>query len=365
MPIVKRAAEPDLHFSADDCTGPRRAPITHGTLPRCTTEFRVMRVSRFGVVVVAMLCAAGAQPAQAQAPGFPSKVVRIVVQTTAGGSIDLTARLVGQRLTEFWGQNVIIDNRAGAGSVIGADVVAKSAPDGYTVGFIASMFTVSASVYRKLPYDSINDFVPVTQLASSAWALAVNASLPVHSVKEFVALAKKNPGQINYASTGSGGATHLAFELLKSMTGTRIVHIPYKGTAPAVNDLVGGQVEAIITGLPALMPHVTTRRLRLLGMAGSSRSAVLPDLPTIGETIAGYEYNNWFGAVAPKGTPNEIVASLRDGIVRALQTNEVKRALLAQSIEPLGTTPAQFGELMRSEISKYTKLSKAIGVSVD
>ena len=323
-----------------------------------------MSVSRLGVFVVIAASVACTQPALSQ-QGYPSKVVRIVVPTTAGGSIDLTARLIGQRLTEYWGQNVIIDNRAGAGGVIGADAVAKAVPDGHTVGFIASMFTVSASVYRKLPYDSINDFVPVTQLASSAWALAANATLPVHSVKELVALAKKNPGQINYASTGSGGATHLAFELLKSMTGTQIVHIPYKGTVPAVNDLVGGQVGLMITGLPAMMPHVTTGRLRLLGMAGSSRSAVLPELPTIGETIPGYEYNNWFGVVAPRGTPNEIVVSLRDGIVRALQTNEVKRALLAQSIEPLGTTPAQFGELMRNEIAKYTKLSKAIGVSVD
>jgi tripartite-type tricarboxylate transporter receptor subunit TctC len=202
-------------------------------------------------------------------------------------------------------------------------------------------------------------------LANSAWVLASNPSLPVRSVKELIALAKKRPGQINYASTGNGGSTHLAAELLKSLAGINLAHIPYKGTVPAVNDLLSGHVELTIAGLAPIVPHVKTGRLRLLGAVGSSRSAVMPELPTIGESVPGYEYNNWFGVVAPRATPPDVITQLHDSIVRALQTNEVKSPLLAQAIEPAGTTSAQFGDLIRVEITRYTKLAKEIGVSVD
>lgn len=314
-----------------------------------------------GLLATAVACwghAAYAQP-------YPSKVVRIIVPTTPGGSLDLVSRLVAKKLMESWTQGVVVDNRAGAGGVIGADLIAKAAPDGYTIGFIASQFTVSAGVYAKLPYDSVRDFTPVTSLASVAWVLVSNPTLPARSVKELIALAKQRPGQINYASTGSGGATHLAVELLKSMAGINMTHIPYKGTAPAVNDVVGGQVELIITGLAAMMPHIKAGRLRLLGTVGSTRSAVVPDLPTVGETVPGYEYNNWFGVLAPRGTSGATVTLLRENIARALQANDVKPLLLAQSIEPMDASSAQFGELIRQEIIRYTALAKKIGVSVD
>lgn len=315
------------------------------------------------VILVSLLYAWSGSQAIAQA--YPSRSVRVVVPTTPGGSLDLISRLVAQKLSESWTHGVVVDNRAGAGGVIGTDAVAKAVPDGYTVGFVASQFTISASVYNKLPYDSVRDFAPVTQLASAAWVLVANPSLPVHTIKELIVLAKKQPGRINYASTGNGGSTHLAAELLKSMTGINLIHIPYKGTVPAVNDVIGGQVELTIAGLTAVMPQVASGRLRLLGTVGSKRSAVVPDLPTIGETVPGYFYDNWFGVLAPRGTPAEIVNQLRDSIARALQTPEIKSKLLAQSIYPMGTSSAQFGDVIREEIAKYTKLAKEIGIKVD
>lgn len=299
------------------------------------------------------------------AQGFPTRAVRIVVPTTPGGTLDFVARLLAQKLNESWGQGVIVDNRAGAGGIIGYDVAAKANPDGHTIAIVASTFTVTASVRGKLPYDSVRDFAPVTLVAFSPWVLVVHPSLPVRTVKELIALTKERPGQINYASTGSGGATHLAAEMLKSMTGANITHVPYKGTAQAVNDVVGGQVQLTITGLTAAMPQVTSGKLRLLAMTGRNRTAALPDVPTIGESVPGYEYNNWFGVLAPRATPNPIVLQLHGNIVRALQANEVRQPLVAQSIEPVGTTPAQFGDMIRQEIGKYTKLAKSIGVQVD
>lgn len=331
--------------------------LLRGALPA-----RRLAATASAVVMTGFAVWAGAV---AHAQPFPGRAVRIIVPTTPGGSLDLVARLVARKLAESWTHGVVVDNRAGAGGVIGADLVAKAAPDGYTIGFIASQFTVSAGVYGKLPYDSVRDFAPVTHLASVAWVLVSNPSLPVRSVKELIALARTRPGQINYASTGSGGATHLAAELLKNLAGINLTHIPYKGAVPAVNDVVGGQVELIITGLASLMPHVTAGRLRLLGTVGSTRSAVVPDLPTIGETIPGYEYNNWFGVLAPRATPEAIVAQLRESIARALQANEVKPLLLAQSIEPSDTSSAQFGEMIRQEIIKYSALAKKIGINVD
>ena len=279
---------------------------------------------------LAMLGTVGAPDRAAHAQGFPAKVVRIVVPTTAGRSLDLIFRLIAQELNKSWSHGVIVDNRAGAGGVIGAEVVAKANPDGYTIAFVASQFTVSAGIYNKLPYDSLRDFAPVPLAAFSAFILAVNPSLPVRTVKEPIALAKAKPGQINYASTGNGGATHLAVELLKSMTGTNMIHIPYKGAVPAVNDVISGQVGLTITSLAAGMPHVAIGKLRLLAVTGTNRSAVVPELPTVGETVPGYEYNNWFGVLAPRATPNDIVTQLHDSIVRALQAKEVRQLLLAR-----------------------------------
>ena len=296
---------------------------------------------------------------------FPTRALRIVVPTTPGGTLDFVARLLAQKLNESWGHGVIVDNRAGAGGIIGYEVTARATPDGDTIAMVASTFTVTASVQRKLPYDSVRDFTPITLVAFTPWVLVVHPSLPVRTVKELIALTKQRPGQINYASTGSGGATHLAAEMLKSMTGANITHVPYKGTAPAVNDVIGGQVQLAITGLTAAMAQITSGKLRLVAMTGKNRTAAFPDVPTIGESVPGYEYNNWFGALAPHATPNAIVLQLHGNIVRALQASDVRQLLAAQSIEPATTTPAQFGDMIRQEIGKYTTLAKAIGVQVD
>jgi len=319
-----------------------------------------------GLSLVLVLTGCVASPAHcAQAQAFPTRAVRIVVPTTPGGTLDLVARLVAQKLSEYWGYGVIVDNRAGAGGIIGTDVAAKATPDGHTIAFVASTFTVTASVHKNLPYDSLRDFAPVTLATFSPWVLVVNPSLPVHSVKELIALAKEKPGQINYASTGSGGATHLAAELLKSMAGVDITHVPYKGSVQAVNDVISGQVQLTITGLTATASNVAAGKLRLIAMTGRKRAAAFPDVPTIGESVPGYEYNNWFGVLAPQATPNDIILQLHDGIVRALQAQELRQLLLAQSIEPVGSSPAQFGDTIREEISKYTKLARKIGVKVD
>ena len=314
---------------------------------------------------LAMLGVAGAPIRSAQAQGFPTKAVRIVVPTTPGGGLDLIARLIALDLNKSWAHGVVVDNRAGAGGTIGVDLVAKANPDGHTIAFVATSFTTNASVYTRLPYDSLRDFAPVTLVAFMAWVLVVNPSLPVHSVKDLIALAKAKPGQINYASTGNGSAPHLAAELLKSMTGTNMVHIPYKGTVPAVTDVISGQAGLVVTGLAATMPHVTTGKLRALAVTGTNRSTVVPEIPTIGETVPGYEFNNWVGVLAPRATPNEIVVQLHGSIVRALQGKEIRRLLLAQSIEPVGSSSAQFGAIIRQEISKYSKLAKDIGVRIE
>lgn len=317
------------------------------------------------LTVLAIMAMAGAPERAAHAQAFPAKVVRIVVPTAAGGSIDFVARLHAQELNKFWSQGVIVDNRAGAGSTIGTDIVAKAPPDGHTIAFVPQEFATSAGVYGKLPYDPLRDFAPVTMLAFSTWILVVNPTLPARSVKELIALAKAKPGQINYASTGNGTGTHLAVELLKNMAGINMVHIPYKGTVPALTDVIAGQVGLTVTGMAAGMPHVKTAKLRVLAVTGTNRSAVVPEIPTIGETVPGYEANNWLGVLAPRGTPSEIVAQLHASIVRALQTSEVKQLLLAQGIEPVGSSPAQFSETIRLEVGKYTKLAKDIGVRID
>lgn len=313
------------------------------------------------LAVFAMTCMAGLSGRAAHAQGFPTKVVRIVVPSAPGGTNDLIARLLAQELNKAWSHGIIVDNRAGASGVIGTNIVAKAAPDGYTIGLVNAQFTGTASTYSKLPYDALRDFAPVTLVAFSPWILVAYPSLPVRSVTELIALAKQKPGQLNYASVGTGGSTHLVVELLKSMAGINIVHIPYKGTVQVVNDVVSGQVELTVTGLTAALPLAAIGKLRLLAVTGTNRSAVVPQVPSIGESLPGYEFNNWFGILAPRATPNDIIAQLHGGIVRALQVEEIRQVLHAQSIEPAGASSARLGDIIRQEISTYIKLVKDLG----
>ncbi|MBI3936453.1 MAG: tripartite tricarboxylate transporter substrate binding protein [Betaproteobacteria bacterium] len=333
---------------------------------------RGVDAARSGSVIargmIAMIAAAGIITAidrAAYAQDFPTRAVRIVVPTTPGGTLDFVSRLLAQKLNESWSQAVVVDNRAGAGGIIGYDIAARANPDGHTIVVVASTFTVTASVHKKLPYDAVRDFAPVTLLVFAPWVLVVHPSLPARSVKELVAFTKERPGQINYASTGSGGATHLAAEMLRSMTGADITHVPYKGTMAAVNDVVSGRVQLAITGLTAAMPQAKAGKLRVLAVTGKNRSAAAPDVPRIGESVPGYEYNNWFGVLAPRSTPARIVQQLNENIVRALHTADVRKVLLGQSMEIAGTTPGQFGKMIQQEIEKYTALANTIGVQIE
>jgi tripartite-type tricarboxylate transporter receptor subunit TctC len=318
-----------------------------------------------GFAPAVALAASLAWAVEAPAQSLQNRPVRIVVPTAPGGTLDLLTRVMAPKLGEAWGATVVVDNRAGASGIIGYEAVANANPDGHTMAMVGSTFSVTAAVYRKLPFDALRDFVPVSLVAYAPWGLIVNAALPVRTVKELVALTKERSGQINYASTGTGGATHLAVELFKSMTGAQMTHVPYKGTAPALNDVIGGQVQLMITGITTAMPHVATGKLRVLAVTGKNRVPSLPDVPTIAESVPGYEYNNWFGALAPRAAPVSVVAQLHRGIEQALKAKEVRQTLVAQGLEPVGSSPAQFRDVLRQEIARYSKLASSIGVQLD
>ena len=298
---------------------------------------------------------------------FPVKPVRLVVPFTPGGSTDIVARIVGQKLDEAWKQQVIIDNRPGAGGTVGVDFVAKSAPDGYTLvmGHVGT-FGFGPSLYSRLPYDSVRDFVPITLFANVPNMLVVNASLPVKSVKELIALAKTRPGQLNYGSAGSGSASHLTVEYFKLLSRTDITHIPYKGTSPMLTDLIAGQTSFTITGVPPLYPHVKSGRLRALGIASARRLALLPELPTIAEAgVPGYEATTWFGPLAPAKTPREIIARLNAELLKILQRPDVRERLAADGAEPVGSTPEEFAAYIKVEIERWAKVIKESRVHVE
>ncbi|TRZ96832.1 MAG: tripartite tricarboxylate transporter substrate binding protein [Rhodocyclaceae bacterium] len=301
------------------------------------------------------------------AQDYPNKPVRMVVPFPPGGTTDILARAVGQKLSESWGQQVVIDNRPGAGGNIGTDIVAKSPADGYTLlmGTVGT-HSINASLYAKLPFDPIKDFTPVTLVASVPNVLVVNATVDAKSVKELIALAKSKPGQLAFASSGNGTSIHLAGELFKSMTGVAMLHIPYKGSAPAIAELLGGQTNMMFDNLPSAMPHIKSGRLRALAVTSVRRSPALPDVPTIAETgISGYEASSWFGVLAPAGTPKDIVARIQVDIAKALNAPEIKERLSGQGAEPVGNTPEQFAEHIKAESAKWAKVVKDSGAKVD
>ena len=305
----------------------------------------------------AALCALPA----AQAQSWPAKPIRLVVPFTPGGSTDILARAIGQKLTEAWGQPVLIDNVPGAGGSLGADRVAKAAPDGYTLlmGHIGTL-AVNPSIYPRLPYDPVKSFTPVAWVANVPNVLVVHPSVPATSVKELLALAKAKPGQLNFGSGGNGSAAHLATEYLKLQSQTFMVHIPYRGTAPAVTDLVAGQIQLLFTGAPAVLPFVKSGQLRALAVSSSKRLDALPDLPTVAESgIKGFEADQWYGVVAPAGTPNEIVRKLNSQINQALESNELRTRLQNEGAMATPTTPEEFGKLIQREIARWKPVVRA------
>ena len=312
--------------------------------------------------ISALLLVAGLAAAQ----NYPAKPVRVVIPWPPGGSNDVVGRIVMQKLSESLGQQFVIDNRPGASGAIGSEPVAKAPPDGYTIMVHSTTHLGNGHLYKKLPYDTIRDFAPVGMLAAQPGALTVHPSLPVKSVKEFIALAKAQPGQINYSSSGNGSAPHLSMALLTSMTGINLVHVPYKGGAPQVTALVAGETQASLATISTVIVHLKSGRLRALGVSSAKRSGLLPDVPTIAEDgVPGYEMNPWIAVYAPANTPKPIVDRLNSEINKALKLPDVMQSLSSQALDPWPSSPEEFAARIKVDYEKYGKLIKLTGAKID
>ncbi|HSD55215.1 MAG TPA: tripartite tricarboxylate transporter substrate binding protein [Burkholderiales bacterium] len=316
------------------------------------------------IVATGALGAAAALPAFAQS--YPGKPVRFIVPFPPAGPVDTTARGFTQKLSEYWGQQALVENRAGAGGIVGAEVAAKSTADGYTF-FVGSIHhSVLPSLNAKLPYNIEKDFVPVTFAAQFPIILVAHPSVPAKTVQELIAYAKKNPGKLAFGSAGNGGGTHLAGELFKAMAGVDLLHVPFKGSAPAMTDLLGGQVQLMFSDAPTALPHIKSGRVRALGVGSPKRSALVPDVPTIAESgVKGYDAYSWTGVFAPAGTPKEIVAKVNADIVKALSDPEVRKRLLEAGAEAAPGTPEQYGAFLKAEIAKWSKVVKDANIRAD
>jgi tripartite-type tricarboxylate transporter receptor subunit TctC len=313
--------------------------------------------------IAAVLLFAGVAAAQ----DYPSKSLRLIVPASPGGGADFLARIVGIKLTEAMGQSVVVDNRAGASGTIAADITAKSVGDGYTVLMGQSTSIVIApQIYQKLNYDTLRDLKPVTLVAEVPNVLVVHPSVPANSVKELIALAKAKPGLLNFGSSGNGAPTHLAGEMFKTATGTRMVHVPYKGAGPAANALIAGEIQVMFAPIVSVLPHVKAGRLRALGVTSATRSAAAPELPTLSESgLAGYEISSWFGLFVASSTPDAVVDKLYRETSRVLKSQDVIDRFSKEGAEPVGSTPAQFNTYVRQEYVKYTKVIKDNGIKAD
>ena len=302
-------------------------------------------------------------PALAAAQTYPAKPVRLIAASSPGSAVDIVARIVAPRLAEQLGQQFIVDNRAGAGGNLGAEIAAKAPPDGYTLFMGTPAHAINTALYRKLNYDLARDFAPVSQLTSGQYVIVVHPSLPVKSVKELIALARAKPGQLNFASAGSGNATHLAGELFKSLARVNIVHVPYKGSGPALTDLIGGQVQLMFSNLTSALPHVRTGRLRALAVTGEKRATVAPELPTVIEAgVPKYVVISWFGVLAPAGTSQGIIMRLNGEIERALRAPDVQERLAGEGAEPAPNSPERFAAFLRDEMMQWTKVVRSAGI---
>ncbi|MGQ0751537.1 MAG: tripartite tricarboxylate transporter substrate binding protein [Betaproteobacteria bacterium] len=327
-------------------------------------NFHLTRVAIIAGCATAWIAAAEAQAQPAAA--FPTKAIRIVVPFPAGGTSDILSRAIGQKLTEEWKQPVVVDNRPGASANIGAEIVVKSPPDGYTLLCASTIHTINPSLYRKLAYDPIRDFTPITLIATTSQVLAVHPSLPVKTVKQLIAYAKKRPGQINYSSAGNGSQPHLTAELFKTRTGIDIVHVPYKGAPPAMNDLLAGHVALSFATSPSAVPHVKSGKLRALAVSTARRVSALPDVPTIDESgVPGFEASGANGFVGPAGMPAAVVDKLNSAVVRIVKDPAMSRFLSEQGADPYTTTPGEYAAYIKSEVAKWAKAVKDSGARVD
>ena len=316
----------------------------------------------FAIMVLLFPCVA-----LAQSTNYPEKPIRMVVPFTVGGALDVVARIVGQKMSESWGRQVIIDNRLGAGGNIGAEYVAKAAPDGYTL-LMSSVTTqaINMSLFTRPPYDFERDYAPASMVASAPLALMIHPALPARSVKEFIALAKARPGELNYFSSGVGTGTHLAAVIFDQMAGIRTTHVPYKGGGQAVSDLLSGQMQFAFSTIQLALPHVESGRLRMLGIGSVQRFPRLPDLPTVAESgVKGYEAEQWYGVIAPRGTPPQIINKLSAELRGIVANAEFRERLLSQGIAPAGSTPDAFAATIRQNIARFAKVIKELGLKVE
>lgn len=314
--------------------------------------------------VVVAACAAFVAPAWGQA--WPAKPIKLVAPSTPGDAPDVIARLVAEKLSTALGQQVVVENRPGAGGVVGSDAVAKAAPDGYTLIMgNAGSHGINAAVYTKLPYDIQRDFAPVSQVAVAPNVMVINPGIPANSVAEFIAYAKSQPGKLSYASGGNGSSAHMSMELFKAMAGVDLQHVPYKGATPALTDVMGGQVVAFIGNMPPTVPHIKSGKLKGLAVTTTKRSALMPELPTVADTLPGYETVAWFGVLAPAGTPPEVVDRLSAEIGRIARSPEMREKLTGMGAEPVGGTPAEFKAVIDRDIAKWKPLAQKVGIKVD
>jgi tripartite-type tricarboxylate transporter receptor subunit TctC len=306
-----------------------------------------------------------ALPGALLAQNYPSKPIRLIVGFTPGGGVDINARLLAAKLSEYFGQQVIVDNRPGAGTNIANEFVAKAAPDGYTLLITTAAVAINMSLYKKLNFDTLRDFAAVSMFSASPNILVVNASIPVTNLAQLVTLARERPGALNYSSAGSGSTQHLSGELFKTRTRTDIVHVPYKGTAPALTALIASNVELSFANIPAIQQHVKSGRLRPLASTGAKRSELLPDVPTLQEAGVDMQVDVWYGVLAPAATPPEIVNKLAQLIARAAHATDVRQRLLELGAEPVGNTPAEFSRQLRAEVATWAEVVKASGAKAD
>jgi tripartite-type tricarboxylate transporter receptor subunit TctC len=321
--------------------------------------------SALALVVTAFATAIPATAAAADA--YPTKPIRFLVPYPPGGSTDPIVRVIGQHLSETWGQQVVVDNRGGAGGNLANETVAKAPPDGYTLLLgTVSTISINPSLYAKLPFDPVKDLQAVSLVVSGFYLLATNPAFPATSVKELVAVAKSKPGQINYASGGAGSAPHLAMELLKQMAGINVAHIPYKGTGPALTDVVAGHVPMLFGSAVSVLPLAKAGRVKVLAMTGRQRSKAMPDIPTIAEAgYPGFEVDSWYGVLVPARTPRPIVAALHKEIARTVDSPDVRSRFAALGLDPVGNTPEEFAQIIRQDLARWAKVVKGGGIRID
>ena len=330
----------------------------NASAPDCCACLRALRFARAFFLLLACGCAA-AQP-------YPSRPIHLVVPFSPGGGVDISARIVGQKLAEALGVSAVIDNRPGAGTIIGTQLVAKATPDGYTLVMVSSAHAINPGLYRKLPYDSVKDFAPVTVVIFAPGMLVAGPGIRARNVKEFIALARSKPGQMTYSSAGNGSSGHLAMELLKSMSSIDLIHVPYKGGGDLIGDLVGGRIDVSIPSIAAALPLVKAGKLTALAVTSMARTTATPEVPTMAEAgVPGYEAASWYALLAPAGTPRVIVDRLSAETVRVLRRQDVRERLLAEGLEPAGSTPHELAARIKEEIVKWQHVIHSAGIKIE